>query len=78
MGNGVLPEENAKRQGDSLHPDPDEGPVEVGLHHARLALLQLKRVKEPEREVEEGQEGDSLYRITFSDTNQISQWHVFL
>ena len=65
VGNWVLPEENAEGEGDPLHPDPDKGPVEVGLHHAGLALLQLKRVKEPEGEVEEGQEGDGLYRIIF-------------
>ena len=59
---GILPEEDDEREGDPLHPHPDEGAVEVGLHHAGLALLQLKGVKEPEREVEESQEGDSLYR----------------
>ena len=71
MGNWVLPEENAEGEGDPLHPNPDEGPVEVGLHHAGLALLQLKRVKEPEGEVEEGQEGDGLDRIIFSFRNSI-------
>ena len=55
-----LPEEDDEGEGDPLHPHPDEGAVEVGLHHAGLALLQLKRVEEPEREVEEGQEGDCL------------------
>ena len=55
-----LPEEDDEGESDPLHPHPDEGAVEVGLHHAGLALLQLKRVKEPEGEVEEGQEGDCL------------------
>ena len=55
-----MPEEYTEGKGDPLHPDPDEGPIEVGLHHAGLALLQLKRVKEPEGEVQEGQESDSL------------------
>ena len=61
-----LPEEDDEGEGDPLHPHPDEGTVEVGLHHAGLALLQLKRVKEPEGEVEEGQEGDSLDKKLFS------------
>ena len=56
------PEENDEGESDPLHPHPDEGAVEVGLHHAGLALLQLKGVKEPEGEVEESQEGDTLFR----------------
>ena len=65
-----LPEENDEWESDPLHPHPDERAVEVGLHHAGLALLQLKRVKEPEGEVEEGQEGDTYLQHAFRLCNE--------
>ena len=54
------PEEYAERESDPLHPHPGKVAIELCLHQRCLALLKLKRVKQPDRKVQEGEESNHL------------------
>ncbi len=57
---GVEAEEDAERQQQAVDHGPRAEAVEVALHRAVLDLLHLEGVHEPERDVDDEQEGDHL------------------